>query len=176
MQPGGSLFITTINKTNLSYALGIVVAEQLLRIVPSGTHDWEKFISPVELERLLESSKSLPFYRVTTTIDLLQECFLFPVFSSPSPRWFLSAVRPRDAVQPRVRSLELDRQHCHQLRPPRRQSARRPRRKPGRGPRGGSTQLSQTTREQVRKEVEKHSDSMRGMRLRKNSQCYRAAA
>ncbi|XP_078109829.1 ubiquinone biosynthesis O-methyltransferase, mitochondrial isoform X2 [Sander vitreus] len=53
---GGSLFITTINKTNLSYALGIVVAEQLLRIVPSGTHDWDKFISPVELERLLESN------------------------------------------------------------------------------------------------------------------------
>lgn len=58
MQPGGSLFITTINKTNLSYVLGIIVAEQLLRIVPRGTHDWEKFISPVELERLLESSKS----------------------------------------------------------------------------------------------------------------------
>ncbi|KAM9852742.1 ubiquinone biosynthesis O-methyltransferase, mitochondrial [Aulostomus maculatus] len=56
LKPGGSLFITTINKTNLSYALGIVVAEQVLRIVPSGTHDWEKFISPVELERLLESN------------------------------------------------------------------------------------------------------------------------
>ncbi|KAF0045024.1 hypothetical protein F2P81_001553 [Scophthalmus maximus] len=57
LKPGGSLFVTTINKTNLSYALGIVVAEQLLRIVPSGTHDWEKFISPVELERLLESNE-----------------------------------------------------------------------------------------------------------------------
>ncbi|XP_017268618.1 ubiquinone biosynthesis O-methyltransferase, mitochondrial [Kryptolebias marmoratus] len=56
LKPGGSLFITTINKTNLSYALAIVIAEQLLRIVPSGTHDWEKFISPVELERLLESN------------------------------------------------------------------------------------------------------------------------
>ncbi|XP_062255468.1 ubiquinone biosynthesis O-methyltransferase, mitochondrial [Platichthys flesus] len=56
LKPGGSLFITTINKTNLSYALGIVVAEQLLRIVPSGTHDWEKFISPVDLERLLASN------------------------------------------------------------------------------------------------------------------------
>uniref|UniRef100_A0A8C5DXM6 Ubiquinone biosynthesis O-methyltransferase, mitochondrial n=1 Tax=Gouania willdenowi TaxID=441366 RepID=A0A8C5DXM6_GOUWI len=55
-EPDGSLFITTINRTNLSYALGIVAAEQLLRIVPSGTHDWEKFISPVELERLLESN------------------------------------------------------------------------------------------------------------------------
>ncbi|XP_054637778.1 ubiquinone biosynthesis O-methyltransferase, mitochondrial [Dunckerocampus dactyliophorus] len=56
LKPGGSLFITTINKTNLSYALAIVVAEQLLCIVPSGTHDWEKFISPVELERHLESN------------------------------------------------------------------------------------------------------------------------
>ncbi|KAI4810846.1 hypothetical protein KUCAC02_013774 [Chaenocephalus aceratus] len=56
LKPGGSLFITTLNKTNLSYALAIVAAEQLLRIVPSGTHDWEKFISPVDLERLLESN------------------------------------------------------------------------------------------------------------------------
>ncbi|XP_038126168.1 ubiquinone biosynthesis O-methyltransferase, mitochondrial [Cyprinodon tularosa] len=56
LKPGGSLFITTINKTNLSYALAIVAAEQLLRIVPRGTHDWEKFVSPVELERLLESN------------------------------------------------------------------------------------------------------------------------
>ncbi|KAF3691571.1 Ubiquinone biosynthesis O-methyltransferase, mitochondrial [Channa argus] len=56
LKQGGSLFITTINKTNVSYLLGVVVAEQLLRIVPSGTHDWEKFISPVELERLLESN------------------------------------------------------------------------------------------------------------------------
>ncbi|XP_077384154.1 ubiquinone biosynthesis O-methyltransferase, mitochondrial [Festucalex cinctus] len=56
LKPGGSLFITTINKTNLSFVLAIVAAEQLLRIVPSGTHDWEKFISPVELERRLESN------------------------------------------------------------------------------------------------------------------------
>ncbi|KAM4568041.1 ubiquinone biosynthesis O-methyltransferase, mitochondrial isoform 2-T2 [Fundulus diaphanus] len=56
LKPGGSLFITTINKTNLSYALAIVAAEYLLHIVPRGTHDWEKFVSPVELERLLESN------------------------------------------------------------------------------------------------------------------------
>ncbi|XP_055066426.2 ubiquinone biosynthesis O-methyltransferase, mitochondrial [Misgurnus anguillicaudatus] len=55
LKPGGSLFITTINKTRLSYVFGIVAAEQLLKIVPSGTHDWEKFISPEDLERLLES-------------------------------------------------------------------------------------------------------------------------
>ncbi|XP_013907307.1 PREDICTED: ubiquinone biosynthesis O-methyltransferase, mitochondrial [Thamnophis sirtalis] len=56
LKPEGSLFITTINKTQLSYILGIIVAEKLLGIVPDGTHDWEKFISPEELERLLESN------------------------------------------------------------------------------------------------------------------------
>uniref|UniRef100_A0A8C0FZE7 Coenzyme Q3, methyltransferase n=1 Tax=Chelonoidis abingdonii TaxID=106734 RepID=A0A8C0FZE7_CHEAB len=52
----GSLFITTINKTQLSYILGIVVAERIMGIVPEGTHDWEKFISPEELECLLDSN------------------------------------------------------------------------------------------------------------------------
>ncbi|XP_053508217.1 ubiquinone biosynthesis O-methyltransferase, mitochondrial isoform X1 [Ictalurus furcatus] len=56
LKPGGSVFITTISRTRLSYVLGIVLAEQVLRIVPRGTHEWDKFITPVELETLLESS------------------------------------------------------------------------------------------------------------------------
>ncbi|XP_053314581.1 ubiquinone biosynthesis O-methyltransferase, mitochondrial [Spea bombifrons] len=56
LKPGGSLIITTINKTKLSYALAIVLAENIMGIVPKGTHDWEKFIPPVELERILESN------------------------------------------------------------------------------------------------------------------------
>ncbi|NXX88805.1 COQ3 protein, partial [Centropus bengalensis] len=56
LKPGGSLFITTINKTQLSYVLGVVVAEKIIGIVPEGTHEWEKFVPPEELERLLESN------------------------------------------------------------------------------------------------------------------------
>ncbi|XP_029451244.1 ubiquinone biosynthesis O-methyltransferase, mitochondrial [Rhinatrema bivittatum] len=56
LKPGGSLFITTISKTMMSYALGIVVAERIMGIVPAGIHDWEKFVLPEELERLLESN------------------------------------------------------------------------------------------------------------------------
>uniref|UniRef100_A0A8C2VWH8 Coenzyme Q3, methyltransferase n=1 Tax=Chinchilla lanigera TaxID=34839 RepID=A0A8C2VWH8_CHILA len=55
-EPGGSLFITTINKTQLSYALGIVFSEQIAGIVPKGTHTWDKFISPEKLESILESN------------------------------------------------------------------------------------------------------------------------
>nr|XP_045723220.1 ubiquinone biosynthesis O-methyltransferase, mitochondrial [Mirounga angustirostris] len=56
LKPGGSLFITTINKTQLSYALGIVFSEQITGIVPKGTHTWEKFVSPEKLESILESN------------------------------------------------------------------------------------------------------------------------
>ncbi|KAM4678928.1 ubiquinone biosynthesis O-methyltransferase, mitochondrial isoform 1-T1 [Amazona ochrocephala] len=56
LKPEGSLFITTINRTQLSYVLGIVVAEKILGIVPEGTHEWEKFVPPEDLEHLLESN------------------------------------------------------------------------------------------------------------------------
>ncbi|XP_014674626.1 PREDICTED: ubiquinone biosynthesis O-methyltransferase, mitochondrial-like [Priapulus caudatus] len=52
VKPGGSLFMTTLNKTWASYLLGIVAAEKLLRVVPDGTHDWEKFISPATLQEI----------------------------------------------------------------------------------------------------------------------------
>uniref|UniRef100_A0A8C4RQY9 Ubiquinone biosynthesis O-methyltransferase, mitochondrial n=1 Tax=Erpetoichthys calabaricus TaxID=27687 RepID=A0A8C4RQY9_ERPCA len=56
LKPEASLFITTINKTKLSYVFGILVAENMLKLLPKGTHEWEKFISPVELERIMESN------------------------------------------------------------------------------------------------------------------------
>jgi polyprenyldihydroxybenzoate methyltransferase/3-demethylubiquinol 3-O-methyltransferase len=56
LKPGGSLFITTINKTQLSYALAIVFSEQIAGFVPKGTHMWEKFVSPEKLESILESN------------------------------------------------------------------------------------------------------------------------
>ncbi|XP_069867132.1 ubiquinone biosynthesis O-methyltransferase, mitochondrial [Dipodomys merriami] len=56
LKPAGSLFITTINKTQMSYALGIVFTEQIAGIVPKGTHTWEKFVSPETLESILESN------------------------------------------------------------------------------------------------------------------------
>lgn len=54
LKPGGVLLLSTLNRTFLSYALGIVAAERLLKIVPQGTHQWEKFITPYELTWMLE--------------------------------------------------------------------------------------------------------------------------
>jgi 2-polyprenyl-6-hydroxyphenyl methylase/3-demethylubiquinone-9 3-methyltransferase len=49
VKPGGLIFFSTLNKSIKSYLLAIVAAEKLLKIVPDGTHDHEKFIRPSQL-------------------------------------------------------------------------------------------------------------------------------
>jgi 2-polyprenyl-6-hydroxyphenyl methylase/3-demethylubiquinone-9 3-methyltransferase len=50
VKPGGLLFIATLNRTAKSFALAIVGAEYILRWLPRGTHQWDKFVTPNELE------------------------------------------------------------------------------------------------------------------------------
>jgi len=50
VKPGGLLFMATINRTMRSYALAIVGAEYILGWLPRGTHQWDKFVTPGELE------------------------------------------------------------------------------------------------------------------------------
>lgn len=52
----GSLFLSTLNKTLKSYAVAIVGAEYITGIIPPGTHDFKKFISPHELSVMVKSS------------------------------------------------------------------------------------------------------------------------
>ena len=49
-RPGGYLLVSTLNRTAAAFALGIVAAEFLLGLLPRGTHRYEKFIRPSELE------------------------------------------------------------------------------------------------------------------------------
>ncbi|MDR7037822.1 2-polyprenyl-6-hydroxyphenyl methylase/3-demethylubiquinone-9 3-methyltransferase [Methylobacterium sp. BE186] len=55
VKPGGLMFAATINRTMRSFALAIVGAEYVLRWLPKGTHDWEKFVTPAELTRAVEA-------------------------------------------------------------------------------------------------------------------------
>jgi 2-polyprenyl-6-hydroxyphenyl methylase / 3-demethylubiquinone-9 3-methyltransferase len=52
LKKNGTMFIATLNKTLKSYLFGIVGAEYILKWLPIGTHDWQKFISPNELVRI----------------------------------------------------------------------------------------------------------------------------
>lgn len=51
VKPGGMVFFSTINRNPKAYAMAILGAEYLLRMLPSGTHDYDKFIKPSELTR-----------------------------------------------------------------------------------------------------------------------------
>jgi 2-polyprenyl-6-hydroxyphenyl methylase/3-demethylubiquinone-9 3-methyltransferase len=55
-KPGGLVIMSTLTRTLLSFALGIVAAEYILRWVPKGTHSWEKFVQPAELSHWLEAN------------------------------------------------------------------------------------------------------------------------
>lgn len=49
VKPGGALMAATLNRTVKAYGLGILGAEYVLRWLPRGTHDWNKFVKPSEL-------------------------------------------------------------------------------------------------------------------------------
>jgi 2-polyprenyl-6-hydroxyphenyl methylase/3-demethylubiquinone-9 3-methyltransferase len=54
VKPGGLLVVTTINRTLKSFALAIVGAEYVLRWLPVGTHRWDKFVTPEELDAAIK--------------------------------------------------------------------------------------------------------------------------
>ncbi len=54
VKPGGLMIAATLNRTFKSFALAIVGAEYVLRWLPRGTHQWDKFVTPNELEATLE--------------------------------------------------------------------------------------------------------------------------
>ena len=50
LKKNGVMFIATLNKTLKSYIFAILGAEYVLRWLPIGTHDWQKFLKPDEIE------------------------------------------------------------------------------------------------------------------------------
>lgn len=53
VRPGGLMLTATLNRTARAYALAIIGAERVLRWLPVGTHDWNKFLTPDEIKALL---------------------------------------------------------------------------------------------------------------------------
>lgn len=51
VKPGGKLFFSTINRNPKSYLMAVIGAEYILKLVPTGTHEYGKFIKPAELAR-----------------------------------------------------------------------------------------------------------------------------
>ena len=56
LKKNGIMFVATLNKTLKSYIFAIVGAEYILRWLPIGTHEWEKFIKPEDLISILKKN------------------------------------------------------------------------------------------------------------------------
>ena len=56
LKPGGNGFFSTLNRTPLAFALGIVGAEHIARLLPRGTHRYDRFIRPSELSAWLRQA------------------------------------------------------------------------------------------------------------------------
>ena len=77
VRPGGDVFFSTINRTPKSFLFAIVGAEYVLRLLPAGTHEYQKFIRPSELDRwardaglMLETSIGMHYNPVTREYSL----------------------------------------------------------------------------------------------------------
>ena len=56
LKKSGLMFVATLNKTLKSYMFAIIGAEYVLRWLPIGTHDWEKFVKPEDLKKILSKN------------------------------------------------------------------------------------------------------------------------
>ena len=78
LKPGGLMLLSTINRTLKSYALAIVGAEYILRWLPVGTHQWDRFVTPAELAAHV------------ATAGLAQPRFKGMAYNPLTDAWFLT--------------------------------------------------------------------------------------
>jgi 2-polyprenyl-6-hydroxyphenyl methylase/3-demethylubiquinone-9 3-methyltransferase len=70
LKPGGLMFTATLNRTFKSFALAIIGAEYVLGWLPRGTHQWEKFMSPDELQASLGAAGLQPLASIGVVYNL----------------------------------------------------------------------------------------------------------
>jgi 2-polyprenyl-6-hydroxyphenyl methylase/3-demethylubiquinone-9 3-methyltransferase len=98
VKPGGLMIAATLNRTLKSFALAIVGAEYVLRWVPRGTHQWDKFVTPEELESAVEHSG----LRVTGERGVIYNPFAdrWQLSSDMDVNYMLAAERPKQGGKP----------------------------------------------------------------------------
>jgi 2-polyprenyl-6-hydroxyphenyl methylase / 3-demethylubiquinone-9 3-methyltransferase len=80
VKPGGHLFFSTLNRNPKSYLFAVIGAEYVLRLLPKGTHDYAKFITPAELAHwtrtaglVIDSLKGMSYNPFTKAYSLNQD-------------------------------------------------------------------------------------------------------
>lgn len=80
VKPGGKVFFSTINRNPKAYLFAIIGAEYFLQMLPKGTHDYEKFITPAELTQdirnaglIVDAMKGMSYNPLTKIYSLNQD-------------------------------------------------------------------------------------------------------
>jgi len=91
-RPGGLMLLSTINRTAKAFALAIVGAEYVLRWLPRGTHQWDRFVTPEELRDALARSGLRPVdTRGLSYNPLTRE---WRLSADTSVNYFMAAAKP----------------------------------------------------------------------------------
>jgi 2-polyprenyl-6-hydroxyphenyl methylase/3-demethylubiquinone-9 3-methyltransferase len=93
VNPGGLLIAATINRTLKSFALAIVGAEYVLRWLPRGTHRWDKFVTPNELEAAIERQGLRVVEETGVIYDLIAD--RWQLSADMDVNYMLTAEKPR---------------------------------------------------------------------------------
>jgi len=93
VKPGGLLFMATLNRTLRSYALAIVGAEYILRWLPRGTHQWEKFVTPDELADAISAGGMTPLETTGVVYNPLAD--KWSLSRDTGVNYMVSAARPQ---------------------------------------------------------------------------------
>ena len=93
VKPGGVMVLSTLNRTLKAYALAIVGAEFILRWLPIGTHQWDRFVRPEELRAALRAAGLSP----ADTTGMVYDPFAdeWRLSSDTDVNYFVTALRVR---------------------------------------------------------------------------------
>jgi len=92
VKPGGKVFFSTLNRNPKSYLFAIVGAEYLLRLLPKGTHDFMRFITPSELARWCREAALEPLAPVGLSYQPLTRSY--HLGRDVSVNYLMAAMRP----------------------------------------------------------------------------------
>lgn len=92
-RPGGILVLSTINRTLMSFALAKVGAEYVARWLPPGTHQWDKFMAPEEVQQILHERTTLRTQDVVG-VQCNPVSMSFHMADDTSVNYMLTACRP----------------------------------------------------------------------------------
>ena len=91
-KPGGFVFVATINRNPKAYALAVVAAEYLLGLLPRGTHDYAKFVTPAELAASARDAGLVPV--ALTGIAYSPFSRTFRLVTDPDVNYMMAFRRP----------------------------------------------------------------------------------